>query len=133
MGKIRDKIAEKRASGKGFDEIHEALLRAIRDILEPIKRNYTLEIEITCKIAGVGSIATFEHQKKDISSYKNLEENGKKLVEFLKKKFSNAKERINDVLESENLVKFELSAGTESIPAISWITEINFKVTINLQ
>ena len=134
MGKIRDKIAERRTSKKGFDEIQEALLRAIRGILEPIDKDFTINIEITCKIAGVGATAIFEHSKKDIPSDDNMEdENTKKLEEFLKKLLSKAQDRIKEVLNSKNLVSLEFSAGTESIPTISWISNVNFKVTINLK
>lgn len=130
---IRDRISEKRTTKRGFDEIHEALLRGIKDILDSITRNYTVNIEITCKIAGVGTIATFEHDKNDISSVELKENSPEKLEAFLKKLLSKAKDRVIDVLNSEDLVTLEISAGTESIPAISWITDVNFKVTINLK
>ena len=131
---IRDRISEKRTTKRGFDEIHEALLMVMKDILASIPRKFTINIEITCKIAGVGATATFEHDKDDIPSKESLKENlNEKLEAFLDKLLSKAKERIIDVLNSENLITFEVSAGTESIPAISWITDVNFKVTINLK
>jgi len=131
--KIKEKIKEKVKSKKGFDEIRGALLRAIKDILDSIVRSFVVNLEITCKIAGVGAIATFEYQKDDIPSEENVDEESSKLENFLKKLLDKAKDRIIDVMKSKNLGAFEFTAGTESIPAISWITEVNFKVTINLQ
>ncbi len=40
---------------------------------------------------------------------------------------------IIDVIKSKNLGALEFAAGTESIPGISWLTEVNFKVTIDLK
>jgi hypothetical protein len=131
--KIKDMIKEKVKAKKGFDEIRDAVLRAIKDILDSIVRSFIVNIEITCKIAGVGSIATFEYQKDDIPIEEDVEGSSDKLEVFLKKLLNKAKDRIIDVIQSKNLGAFEFSAGTESIPAISWITDINFKVTINLQ
>ncbi len=131
--KIKEMIKEKVKSKKGFDEIRDALLRAIKDILDSIIRSFVVNIEITCKIAGVGTIATFEYQKDDILSEESVEEESSKLENFLKKLLEKAKDRIIDVIKSKNLGALEFAAGTESIPGISWITEVNFKVTINLQ
>ncbi len=131
--KIKEMIKEKAKSKKGFDEIRGAILRAIKDILDSIVRSFVVNLEITCKIAGVGAIATFEYQKDDIPSEENVDEESSKLENFLKKLLEKAKDRIIDVMKSKNLGAFEFTAGTESIPAISWITEVNFKVTINLQ
>ncbi|KKM83378.1 hypothetical protein LCGC14_1310060 [marine sediment metagenome] len=131
--KIKEMIKEKVKSKKGFDEIRDALLRAIKDILDSIVRSFVVNIEITCKIAGVGTIATFEYQKDDIPSEESVEEESSKLENFLKKLLEKAKDRIIDVIKSKNLGALEFAAGTESIPGISWITEVNFKVTINLQ
>jgi len=131
---IKDKNAEKKSTKKGFDEMREALMRSIKEILDSIARNFVLNIEISCKIAGVGSIATFEYQKDDIPSEEHLEEeNTDKLEGVFKKLLSKAKDRIIEALKSKNLGTFEFSAGTESIQAISWLTDVNFKVTINLQ
>ncbi len=131
--KIKEMIKEKAKSKKGFDEIKSALLRAIKDILDSITRNFVVNLEITCKIAGVGTVATFEYQREDLLSEENVEEESSKLEKFLKKLLEKAKDRIIDVMKSQNLGSFEFTAGTESIPAISWITDVNFKVNINLQ
>ncbi len=131
--KIKEMIKEKVKSKKGFDEIRDALLRAIKDILDSIVRSFVVNIEITCKISGVGTIATYEYQKDDIPSAESVEEESSKLENFLKKLLEKAKDRIIDVIKSKNLGALEFAAGTESIPGISWITEVNFKVTINLQ
>lgn len=131
--KIKDMIKEKVKSKKGFDEIRGAILRAIKDILDSIVRSFVVNIEITCKIAGVGTIATFEYQKDDIPNEENVDEESSKLENFLKKLLDKAKDRIIDVMKSKNLGAFEFTAGTESIPGISWITEVNFRVNINLQ
>ncbi|HEC38941.1 hypothetical protein LCGC14_0732370 [marine sediment metagenome] len=131
--KIKEKIKEKIKSSKGFDEIRDALLRAIKDILDSIVRSFVVNIEITCKIAGVGTIATFEYQKDDIPSVESGEEESSKLENFLKKLLEKAKDRIIDVIKSKNLGALEFTAGTESIPGISWLTEVNFKVTIDLK
>ena len=131
--KIKEMIKEKVKSKKGFDEIRDALLRAIKDILDSIVRSFVLNIEITCKIAGVGTIATFEYQKDDIPSEEDADEESSKLENFLKKLLEKAKDRIIDVIKSKNLGALEFAAGTESIPGISWITEVNFKVIINLK
>ena len=131
--KIKEMIKEKVKSKKGFDEIRDALLRAIKDILDSIVRSFVVNIEITCKIAGVGTIATFEYQKDDIPSEESVEEESSKLENFLKKLLEKAKDRIIDVIKSKNLGALEFAAGTESIPGISWITEVNFKVIINLK
>ena len=131
--KIKEMIKEKVKSKKGFDEIRDALLMAIKDILDSIVRSFVVNIEITCKIAGVGTIATFEYQKDDIPSSESVEEEPSKLENFLKKLLEKAKDRIIDVIKSKNLGALEFAAGTESIPGISWITEVNFKVIINLK
>ena len=131
--KIKEMIKEKVKSKKEFDEIRDVLLRAIKEILDSIVRSFVVNIEITCKIAGVGTIATFEYQKDDIPSEESVEEESSKLENFLKKLLEKAKDRIIDVIKSKNLGALEFAAGTESIPGISWITEVNFKVTINLQ
>ncbi|HEC36900.1 hypothetical protein LCGC14_1699140 [marine sediment metagenome] len=130
--KFKDMITEKVKDKKGFDEIREALLRAIKDILDSIVRSFVINIEITCKIAGMGTIATFEYQKDDIPIGEDVGSSDK-LEIFLKKLFNKAKDRIIDVIQSKNLGALEFSAGTESIPAISWITDVNFKVIINLK
>jgi len=62
-----------------------------------------------------------------------VDEESSKLENFLKKLLEKAKERIIDVMKSQNLGAFEFTAGTESIPAISWVTDINFRVIINLK
>jgi len=131
--KIKEMIKEKVKSKKGFDEIKDALLRAIKDILDSIVRSFVVNLEITCKIAGVGAIANFEYQKDDIPDEESVDEESSKLENFLKKLLEKAKERIIDVMKSQNLGAFEFTAGTESIPAISWVTDINFRVIINLK
>ena len=131
--KIKEMIKEKVKSKKGFDEIRDALLRAIKDILDSIVRSFVVNIEITCKISGVGTIATFEYQKDDIPSEESEGEESSKLENFLKQLLEKAKDRIIDVIKSKNLGALEFAAGTENIPGISWITEVNFKVIINLK
>ncbi len=130
---IKEKIKEKIKSKKGFDEIRAAILRAIKDILENIARSFVLNIEITCKIAGVGTVANFEYQKDDIPNEESEDEESNKLEKFLKKLFEKAKDRIIEVIKSQNLGALEFNAGTSSLPAISAVTDLNFKVTINLQ
>ncbi len=54
--KLKEKIKGKLGEKKTFDEIKDTLLKVIKDILESIKRSFLLNIELTCKIAGVGTV-----------------------------------------------------------------------------
>ncbi|KKL94005.1 hypothetical protein LCGC14_1869040, partial [marine sediment metagenome] len=49
-------------------------MKAIKGILAQIKKNYEITINITCKIAGVGTVASFEFLKSEIEEEEESEE-----------------------------------------------------------
>ncbi len=131
---IRDKLLGGKDEDKeGFENIKNAIIKAIKGILAAIKKNYEITIDITCKIAGVGIIASFEFLKSEIEEEEREEtESSKKIVEFLKKRIEKAKERIIKLLQAKNLTILTFSASTEKIPFISAITDLDLEVTIKL-
>ncbi len=109
-------------------------MKAIKGILAQIKKNYEITINITCKIAGVGTVASFEFLKSEIEEEEESEEteSSKKIVEFLKKRIEKAKDRIIKLLQAKNLTVLTFAASTEKIPFISMITDLDLEVTIRL-
>jgi len=136
MPKLREKIKGKLGERKGFDEIKDTLLSVIKDILESIKRSFLVNIELMCKVAGVGTVANYEYKKDDIPKEEDVEEeeeSTKKLRAIMEKIIGKVKDRIISVLESKNLNTFQFEGGTDSIPGLSFISDLNFKVIITLQ
>ncbi len=131
---IRDKLLERKDKDReGIEQFKNAAIKAIKGILATIKKNYEININLTCKIAGVGTTASFEYLKSEIEEEKEEEtESSKKIVEFLKKRIEKAKERIIHLLQAKNLTVLTFSASTEKIPLISWITDVDLEVTIKL-
>jgi len=131
---IRDKLlAGKDKDKPGIEQLKNAAIKAIKGILAAIKKNYEIEMNITCIIAGVGTISTFEFLKSEIEAEEGEEtESTKKIVELLKKKIEKAKERIIKIIMAKNLTILTFTATTESIPYISWISNVAIEVTIKL-
>jgi len=134
--KLKEKIKGKLGERKGFDEIKDTLLKVIKGILDSIARSFYVTVEITCKLAGMGTVANFEYQKDELPSdegEEEAEEDTKKLRVILEKIVGKVKDRIIQALTSKNLNTFEFTGGTESIPGLSVITDLNFRVIITLQ
>ena len=135
-GPIRDKLSTLKEKDKpGFEQIKKAALKAIKGILAQIKRNYEVVMNITCIIAGVGTVGTFEFLKSEVETEEDEEEeeeSTKKIVEVLKKKIEKARDKIIHLLMSKNLTIATFTATTESIPYISWISNVAIEVTVKL-
>ncbi len=131
---IRDKLLRgKDEDEDGSENLKNAVVKAIKGILAAIKKNYEITINITCKIAGVGTVASFEFLKSEIEEEESEEtESSKKIVEFLKKRIEKAKDRIIKLLQAKNLTILTFSASTEKIPFISAITDVEIEVIIKL-
>ena len=132
---IRNKLLGKEEDQPGIEQLRDAAIKAIKGILAIIKKHYEIEMNITCIIAGVGTVSTFQFLKSEIEAEIEKEEENestKKIVEFLKKKIEKAKEKIISLIDAKNLTILTLTATTESIPYISWITNVAIKVTIKL-
>jgi len=131
---IRDKLLGGKDEDKeGFEAIKNAVIKTIKGIVAAIKKNYEITINITCKIAGVGVVASFEFLKSEIEEEETEEtESSKKIVEFLKKRIEKAKDRIIKLLLAKNLTVLTFAASTEKIPFISKITDVELEVTIKL-
>ncbi|HDZ18921.1 hypothetical protein LCGC14_1539640 [marine sediment metagenome] len=131
---IRDKLLGGKDEDKeGFENIKNGIIKIIKGILAAIKKNYEVNINITCKIAGVGIVASFEFLKSEIEEEEREEtESSKKIVEFLKQRIEKAKDKIINLLLAKNLTVLTFSASTEKIPIISSITDVDLEVTIKL-
>ncbi len=131
---IRDKILPGKDKEKpGIEQLKNAAKKAIKGVLAAVKKNYEIEMHITCIIAGVGTVATFEFLKSEIEEEEEEgTESTKKIVELLKNKIEKAKERIVTSIEAKNLTILTFTATTESIPYISWISNVAIEVTIKL-
>ena len=102
---VRDKLSRGKEEDKErIAPLRNAAIKAIKGILAAVKRNYEITMILTCKIVGVGTVATFEYLKSDIEEENEEEtESTMKIVEVLKKKIEKAKERIIKLLEAKNL------------------------------
>jgi len=134
---IRDKllaVKDKDKDKPGIEQLKNAAIKAIKGILAAIKKNYEIEMHITCIIAGVGTVSTFEFLKSEIEVEEEEEEteSTKKIVELLKKKIEKARDRIVKAIMAKNLTILTFTATTESIPYISWISNVAIEVTIKL-
>ncbi len=132
---IRDKLSAVKDKEKpGIGHLKDAAIKAIKGILSQIKKNYEVVMNITCIIAGVGTVGTFEFLKSEIEAEEEEEEeeSTKKIVEMLKKRIEKAKDRIIKTLMAKNLTFLTFTATTESIPYISWISNVAIEVTVKL-
>ena len=131
---IRDKLlGEKDEEHEGFEHLRNATIKALKGILAAIKKNYQVKMNITCKIVGVGTVATFEYLKKEIEADQEEEtESSRKIVEMLEQRIEKAKERLIKLIEAKNLTNLTLTASMEKIPYISWITDVSIEVIIKL-
>ena len=67
-------LAGKDKDKPGFEQIKKAAIKAIKGVLAEIKKNYEIEMHITCIIAGVGTVSTFEFLKSEIEAEEEGEE-----------------------------------------------------------
>ena len=54
---IRDKLLGKEDDQPGIEQLRDAAIKAIKGILAIIKKHYEIEMNITCIIAGVGTVS----------------------------------------------------------------------------
>ncbi len=131
---IRDKIlGAKDEEEEGIDHLKNAIIRAMKGILTAVKKNYKVKLDITCKIIGMGTILSYEFLKNEFEVDQEEEtESSRKIVELFESRIEKARERIIKLIETKNLANLVITLSTEKIPYISWITDIDIKVTINL-
>ena len=128
---IRDKI--KGGRDDDISPLKNAAIKAIKGMVLAIKRNFEVTMVITSKIVGMGTVSTFEFLKSEIEQENEEEtESTRKIAEVLKARIEKAKERIIKLLEAKNLTNLTFSVGTETIPYLSSITDINIEITISL-